>query len=124
MMTSTDHVERLRRLLDTHTHHQPTPSSANSPGRPELTAATVGSVVVLPEGTVLWQHATRSSRELFRVVYDGGPLVVHNVEPAGASFLAGADNPDAKVRRGPAVTLRAPEADGEELFVLFAADLG
>ena len=84
----------------------------------------IGSTVTLPAATPLWRHLDPGSRELHLISYTGDPLVVHNVEPAGASFLVHNEAGPPKTRRGPAVTLRlAAEDANRELLVLFAGDI-
>lgn len=115
---------RLRSLIDAHSAVGRA-SGGTSELRSRLTSELVGSEVVLPAGVAIWQHVHGSSRELARVPYDGAVLVVHNVEPAGSSFLVHDEDGQPHARRGPAVTLHRPEdLSHDELLVVFAADLG
>jgi hypothetical protein len=93
--------------------------------RSRLTSELVGSEITLPAEVPLWQHVNQDSRELYRTPYDGSALVVHNTEPAGASFLVYGEDGHPHSRRGPAVTLHRPEDAGHDtLLVVFSADLG
>ncbi len=116
--------DRLRALFDTHTsegHH----TTGVAERRSRLTSELVGCQISLPADMPVWKHVHPSSRELQRVPYDGGPLVVHNTEPAGSSFLVYDADGQSHAKRGPAVTLHRPEDAGhEDLLVIFAAELG
>ena len=116
-------TSRLRSLFDAHT------PSGNSTGndsetRSRLTSQLVGSEITLPDSVPMWHHLHRSTRELERVPYDGGTLVVHNVESAGSSFLVHGDDGQPHSRRGPAVTLHRPDdVAHDDLLVVFSVDL-
>jgi hypothetical protein len=114
---------RVRTLFAAHaTGVRPSGSAAEQ--RSRLTSEMVGSQVSLPAVVPVWRHINRGSRELQRVPYDGCALVVHNLEPAGSSFLVFDSDGHPHSRRGPAITLHRPEdAQREDLLVVFAADL-
>jgi hypothetical protein len=116
-------ASRLRSLFDAHAPGG-RPSGESAELRSRLTSELVGSEVALPDGIPVWHHLHRSSRELERVPYDGGVLVVHNVEPAGSSFLVHSEDGQPHSRRGPAITLHRPEdVAHEDLLVVFSSDL-
>jgi hypothetical protein len=115
---------KVRALLDSHLTGGPAVGGA-SELRSRLTSELVGSLITLPDHVPVWHHVHRSSRELQRVDYDGSALVVHNVEPAGSSFLVHDEAGLPHSRRGPALTLHRPDDTGhDDLLVVFSSDLG
>jgi hypothetical protein len=90
--------------------------------RTEAAAAVLGAQVALPVGVPIWAHLSPDSRELQARAYQGEPLTVHALEPAGASFLVHQDGM-AHVRRGPALTLRLTDGDAAQLLVVFSGDV-
>ncbi|MDX6205161.1 MAG: hypothetical protein QOE76_2843 [Frankiales bacterium] len=116
-------ADRLRSLLDAHAAGG-RPSGGTSELRSRLTSELIGSQVTLPDAVPLWHHLHRGGRELERVPYDGAALIVHNVEPAGSSFLVHSEDGQPHSRRGPAMTFRRPEdLAHEDLLVVFSTDL-